>query len=89
VQLTKDSEAEYEIVLNNIEGHGEVALHIQPGTAVDSAGNYAPEYVGEYALTVHTETGLSAIGGYGYILLIVLIGLFGIVVMLHPVRQER
>ncbi|MGC8846018.1 MAG: hypothetical protein ACP5QY_09225, partial [Candidatus Hydrogenedens sp.] len=89
VQLTKDSEAEYEIVLNNIEGHGEVALHIQPGTAVDSAGNYAPEYVGEYALTVHTETGLSAIGGYGYGLLIVLIGLFGIVVMLHPVRQER
>ncbi|HOQ33426.1 MAG TPA: Ig-like domain-containing protein, partial [Candidatus Hydrogenedens sp.] len=89
VQLTKGTDAEYEVVLNNIEGHGEVALHILAGTAVDDAGNYAPEYIGGYALTVHTESGLSAVSGYGLILLLVLIGVISFTVLIRPAKQNE
>ena len=53
-----DGDEEYEIVLSNFDGNGEVALHILAGTAMDSGGNYAPEYIGEYNLIVNTEAGL-------------------------------
>jgi len=59
-----DGDEEYEIVLSNFEGNGEVALHILAGTALDSAGNYAEEYIGEYSLNVQTESGLPLGGWY-------------------------
>jgi len=88
--IKADGDSEYEIVLSNFEGNGEVALHILAGTAVDSAGNYAPEYIGGYNLRVNTETGMPVSGTY-IVLCIALItatlGAFRLI--LHPTKRTN
>ncbi len=68
-----DRDEEYEIVLSNFSGNGEVALHILPGTAIDEAGNIAGEYIGGYTLRVQTEFGVPIVGIGGLLVLVVVV----------------
>jgi hypothetical protein len=73
ISKSSDVDMEYQITLGDFEGNGEVALHILAGTAIDEAGNYAPEYHGGYTLHVEAEAGLPVLGDIGIALMLMLL----------------
>ncbi|HOV34160.1 MAG TPA: Ig-like domain repeat protein, partial [Candidatus Hydrogenedens sp.] len=91
ISKSSDIDMEYQITLSEFEGNGEVALHILAGTAVDEAGNDAPDYIGGYTLHVETEAGLPVIGDIGIALMFMLLlglGVFGIHYRYHREREN-